>query len=273
VVIGVVVRTHVSLASVEAAADALLPASERVSQLLGQVADPNAHAIGIWSIAEVATHLSHSAGGFLSAAQGVADPREDLSTSDSRNIAAVAADPERDLARLAARIVAGERELAAYAHSVSDDPLVTAFEDVDIRLSALLGLELAELLVHGRDIARGSGQPWRIPAGEAVLALAGVVSMLPHMVVADRARGLTMTCDLSIRSGFDARAVLTDGQAEVVAASGAGPDCRLTADPVTLLLISYGRLGQTGALLRGRLLPWGRRPWLVARLMATLASV
>lgn len=270
--IGVVVRTHMSLASVGTAADALLPASERVARLLGRVADPNAHAIGVWSIAEVATHLSHSAGGFLSAALGLADPLEDLSTSGSSNIADVATDPERDLATLAARIVAGERELAAYAHSVSDDPLVTAFEGVDIRLSALLGLELAELLVHGRDIARGSGQPWKIPTGEAVVALAGVVSMLPHIVVTDRARGLTMTCDLRIRHGFDARAVLTDGQAEVVAASGVGPDCRLTADPVTLLLISYGRIGQTGALLRGRLLPWGRRPWLVARLMSTLAS-
>lgn len=267
-----VVRTHTSLATVETAAEALVPASERIAALLGGVADPNAHAIGIWSIAEVATHLSHSAGGFLSAALGLVDPREDLSTSASSNIAAVAADPERDLATLAGRIVEGESEFAAYAHSVSDDPLVTPFEGVDIRLSALLGLELAEVLVHGRDIARGSSQPWPIPPEEAIVALAGVVSMLPHMVLTDRARGLTMTCDLHVRGGFDARAVLIDGRAEVVAADGAGPDCRLTADPVTLLLISYGRVGQTGALLRGRLLPWGRQPWLVARLMSTLAS-
>lgn len=268
----VVVRTNMSLASVETAADALLSVSERVEQLLGQVADPNAHAIGVWSIAEVATHLSHSAGGFLSAALGTADALEDLRTSDSSNVADVAADPERDLATLARRIVAGERDFAEYAHSVSGDPLVAAFEGVDIRLSALLGLELAELLVHGRDIALGSSQPWPIPAEEAIVALAGVVSMLPHMVVADRARGLTMTCDLHIRRGFDARAVLVNGEAEVVSANGAGPDCRLTADPVTLLLISYGRIGQAGALLRGQLLLWGRRPWLVARLMSTLAS-
>lgn len=261
------------MATVDKAADTLVAESERVARLLRSVADPDAHAIGIWSIAEVATHLSHSSAGFLGAASGTTDRCEDLASSAASNVADVAADPERDLAILAGRIVAGERELAAYAHAVTGDPLVTAFEGVDIRLSALLGLEAAELLVHGRDIARGSGHPWQIPPEEAIVALAGVVSMLPYMVDATRAQGLTTTCDLKVRGGFDARAVVTDGQAEVIVTPGRRPDCRLTADPVTLLLVSYGRIGQIGALLRGGLVPWGRRPWMVARLMSTLASV
>lgn len=269
----VVVRTDVSLVTVVQAADALVPASGRVAQVLGRVADPHAHAVGVWNISETATHLSHSSHAFLSAARGTADPLEDLRTTDVSNIADVAADPERDLGTLAARIQAGERELAAHAHSVSGDPLVTAFEGVDIRLSALLGLELAELLVHGWDVARGSHQPWPIPPEDAIVALAGVVSMLPHMVEVERARGLTMTCDLRIRGGFEARVVLADGQARVVPTDARRPDCQLRAEPVTLLLLSYGRVGQVRSLLRGRLLPWGRQPWLVARLMSTLASV
>jgi uncharacterized protein (TIGR03083 family) len=273
VVIEMVVRTDMSLVTIGQAAGALVPASERVALLLAKVADPHAPAVGVWDVAETMTHLSHSSRAFLSAARGTADPPEDLRTSDSGNVAAVAADPERDLGVLAARIRAGERELAAYARAVGGDPLVTAFLGVDIRLSALLALELAELLVHGWDVAQGSHQPWPIPPEDAIVALAGVVSMLPHMVQVERARDLTMTCDLRIRGGFEARAVLADGQAKVVATDASRPDCRLTAEPVTLLLLSYGRIGQVGPLVRGRLLPWGRRPWLVTRLMSTLATV
>ena len=269
----VVVRTDMSLVAVPQAADALVPAAERVARILAQVADSHAPAVGVWDIAETMTHLSHSSRGFLGAARGTVDPPEDLRTSAASNIAQVAADPERDLGVLAARIGAGERELAAYAHVVGGDPLVTAFLGVDMRLSALLALELAELLVHGWDVARGSHQPWPIPPEDAVVALAGVVSMLPHMVQVERARDLTMTCDLRVRGGFQARAVVTDGQAMVVQPDASRPDCRLTAEPVTLLLLSYGRIGQVGPMVRGRLLPWGRRPWLVARLMSTLASV
>ena len=270
--IPVVVRTDISLAKVDQAAEATVAASGRVARLLHGVADPTANAVGVWSIAEVTTHLSHSGRYFLGAAQGVVEP-EDLSDSASGNIAAVAADPERDLGILAGRILAGERALADYARSTTGDPLGTAFQGVDIRLSAVLGLELAELLVHGWDVARGSGQPWPIPPDEAIIALGGVVSMLPHMVEPDRARGLTMTCDLHVRGGFDARAVLSDGQARVVAPSAGSPDCRLSAEPVAMLLLSYGRIGQVGPVLCGRLVPWGRRPWLVTRLMSTLASV
>jgi SCP-2 sterol transfer family len=64
---------------------------------------------------------------------------------------------------------------------------------------------------------------------------------------------------------------VADGTVEVRATSGkvgpaGGPvDCVLSADPVTLLLVVYGRMPLSGALLRGGILAWGRRPWLGLR--------
>jgi hypothetical protein len=58
---------------------------------------------------------------------------------------------------------------------------------------------------------------------------------------------------------------VADGTAEVRAAGGP-VDCVISADPVTYLLLVYGRMPLGQALLRGGILAWGRRPWLSLRL-------
>jgi hypothetical protein len=40
------------------------------------------------------------------------------------------------------------------------------------------------------------------------------------------------------------------------------PDVVLSADPVACLLVFYSRRSQWPEILRGRMLAWGRRPWL-----------
>jgi len=39
----------------------------------------------------------------------------------------------------------------------------------------------------------------------------------------------------------------------------------ISGDPVTFLLVGYGRMPLGRALLRGGVLAWGRRPWLGLR--------
>ena len=58
---------------------------------------------------------------------------------------------------------------------------------------------------------------------------------------------------------------VADGTAEVRAAGGP-VDCVISGDPVTFLLVGYGRmpLGPR-ALMRGGMLARGRRPWLGLR--------
>jgi hypothetical protein len=40
------------------------------------------------------------------------------------------------------------------------------------------------------------------------------------------------------------------------------PDVSISADPAALLLVLYKRRSQWPAIARGKLLAWGRRPWL-----------
>lgn len=257
---------------VELASDALLRTSARVARLLRQAPEPGANACGVWSIAETAVHLSQSSHDFLAAAQGKAVDLEPVPNDGSFAINSVAAEPERHLDVLAGRIERGEQSLTDYARTTRNDPQVKAFLNIDLPLSAVLGLELAELQVHGRDIALAAGVPWTIDSTDATLALRGVMSMLPHMIDPKRAEGLRMTCEVRVRHGFRALVAVDDGAAATRLDQSGAADCRLTVDPVALLLLAYNRVGPFGPIARGKVVPWGRRPWLVVRLLSSVAS-
>jgi len=49
-------------------------------------------------------------------------------------------------------------------------------------------------------------------------------------------------------------------------APGRHADCHLSADPWAFLLVLYGRSGPLTPALTGRILVWGRRPWLALTL-------
>jgi hypothetical protein len=52
-----------------------------------------------------------------------------------------------------------------------------------------------------------------------------------------------------------------------------GPvDCHVSADPVALLLVAYGRRSQWGPIVTGKLVAWGRKPWLGPRLVRYLVT-
>ena len=126
-------------------------------------------------------------------------------------------------------------------------------------------MQLGEHLLHGRDIARAVGRPWPLDPRDARLVLDGAFAWAPLFVDAERARGLTAAFELRVRGG--PRGVFRFGDGRLrVEPSPAGPvDCRVAADPVALLLVVYGRTGPWGPIARGRLLAWGRRPWLGLR--------
>lgn len=54
----------------------------------------------------------------------------------------------------------------------------------------------------------------------------------------------------------------TDGVLTVHQPGTVGPiDCYLSGDPLTLLLVLYGRRAPWGPALTGKALAWGRKPW------------
>jgi hypothetical protein len=65
--------------------------------------------------------------------------------------------------------------------------------------------------------------------------------------------------------------IITDGVLDVVGDVDR-VDCHVSADPVALLLIAYGRRSQWVPILTGKLIAWGRQPWLGPRLVRYLVT-
>lgn len=86
--------------------------------------------------------------------------------------------------------------------------------------------------------------------------------MVPLVVNPETARGHTASYEVRARGGPRFVVRFRDGIAAVEPAGGQAVDCRLSADPVDLMLVVYGRIGQWGPIARGRLRAWGRKPWL-----------
>jgi uncharacterized protein (TIGR03083 family) len=244
---------------VDSVSAALVRSAEELASLLRQIDDPSPKAVGVWSIGETANHVAGSHEYFLTAARGA--PLESLDEVDAGNARSLAADPERDPSVLADRLEAGAKELVRYARTVDGNPTVEPFIGVHVPLSTLLAIELAELLVHGYDIARATGLPWRIMPSDAVAAQREFVALLPYLLDKKRSAGVRVSAELRIRGMEPLWVGVRDGVVELESPAGQKVDFTLSADPATYLLMSFNRVGPLRQLLRGRLLVWGRRPW------------
>jgi hypothetical protein len=118
------------------------------------------------------------------------------------------------------------------------------------------------MLGHLYDIAVALGRPHPIDRHRAALTLPFLRTAMPRVVDARAAAGHHACYRLRIR-GLDGFAVtFTDGAAVVSQEPPRRPDCTILTEPVAFLLIALGRYTATAALTRGKVLAWGRRPWL-----------
>ncbi|GAA0458442.1 hypothetical protein Aca07nite_64800 [Actinoplanes capillaceus] len=139
----------------------------------------------------------------------------------------------------------------------------------------LLAHLLNEIDVHGWDIARAAGRPWRSDPAEAALFfdlfLLGVIrSGYGHLLDrdGDPHRGRV---SVTFRSGYGTPStlVLQDGVVHAVPLERR-PDVRLSYDPVILNRMLFGRISHGRALLTGKVRVAGRRPWLLPTFMQTV---
>ncbi len=250
---------------------ALEEAGREMSVLMRQVTDPARPAIGTWTIGETARHVAGSAEYFLRAARGEGEP-ERLGDVAAGNARALAEDPERDPRVLVTRYRRGITDLAGYAGSVAGDPVAEPFAGVRVPLSTVLAVELGETLVHGFDIARAAGLPWRIGTLHAILTHEGYLPLLPFMLNAERAAGLRLRAELRIRGMARQLITIDDGELRAGPSSGQPADFRLAADPVVYLLLSWHRISPWLPMLRGQMAVWGRRPWLLPAFQAAFTD-
>ena len=258
--------------AMETAISALQTAVPRFTSLSRGVADPTARAVGAWSAGDVASHVASVFENYVSMVEG-SDPVLAASTAEIGRINAtwLQNDTERDPRAAAARIEASFERLMERLRGAGEDRPIGWHAGLTLPLSTVLCLALGEVLVHGHDIGSASKGQWVIPSAEARTVLEGIIGLSPYYVNEENARNFSARYELRIRRGFE-RILDFDAGRLTIGAPDARADCRISADPVAFLLVAYGRIGIWGPALSGKLVVWGRKPWLGLKLPSLLRN-
>ncbi|AGJ58336.1 hypothetical protein F750_5908 [Streptomyces sp. PAMC 26508] len=251
----------------EGPADALRATAEEIAQLLRRAPDTGAAVPGlVWTVGERAAHLAQA--NELMADVAAGRPRrhgdgtpEGIAAANEQALDAFA---ERRAAPLAAMIVTRtEAYLEAVASHPAEETLLTPMGPMDrVVLGSYL---LTHMLGHGFDLARALKRPHMVDRARARLTLPFLLEAMPRVTDAAATAGLDARYAVRLWGGGRFGVTFTDGTATVGHAFPDRPDCTISIEPVTFLLMALGRCSPAGAMARGRVLAWGRRPWLGPR--------
>ena len=262
----------------EAARAAISAATGRFTALLRETDDIGRPAAGTdWTIAETAAHVSIVLNGFSAALAAEPQALTEAQYLDAdfptrlaaTNAATMDMVDHTDAGRIAELITAGtQRFLRLAAVAVPELECETPWYGAGRTrtVDCLTALALGELTVHGRDIAIGTARRWPISAAHAKLIVGTVCpNMSPLVVRPEACHGAPTTFEVRLRGNGPRYVIRVANGAADVRAAGGPVDCVISADPVTFLLVVYGRMPVGRALLRGGIVATGRRPWLGLR--------
>jgi len=255
----------------------LAAAAARAAGLIASIPDLSVAAARCqWSVGEAAAHMAIGLRGFTDAFSGRRGSWHDLIPDADRfpdrlaglNQATISAEPRRTPGAAAQAITdAAEGWLQATAGSSPSDRIATPWYGPGRSHSVLSAtcLLAGEQLIHGYDIARGVGRKWPITAEEAYVVFDAVQAMMPMLPDSVTCADLVATYKLHVGRGSDFVVQIADGQATVNPPGRNRIDCHIAGTPTALLLVGYGRISQWQAIAGGRLIAWGRKPWLGLR--------
>ncbi|MFJ1771252.1 maleylpyruvate isomerase family mycothiol-dependent enzyme [[Kitasatospora] papulosa] len=251
----------------EGLADALRATAEDIAQLLRRVPDTGAAVPGlVWTVGELAAHLAQA--NELMADVAAGRPRrhgggtpEGIAAANEQALDAFA---ERRADPLAAMIVTRtEAYREAVASHPAEETLLTPMGPMNrVVLGSYL---LTHMLGHGFDLARALKRPHMVDRARARLTLPFLLEAMPRVTDAAATAGLNARYAVRLWGGGRFGVTFTDGTATVGHAFPDRPDCTISIEPVTFLLMALGRCSPAGAMARRRVLAWGRRPWLGPR--------
>ncbi|MER6472617.1 maleylpyruvate isomerase family mycothiol-dependent enzyme [Streptomyces collinus] len=124
---------------------------------------------------------------------------------------------------------------------------------------------LTHMLGHGYDLARALGRPHMIDRARVGLCMPFMRAVMPRVADASATAGFTARYRIRLRGGETFGVSVADGTVRVTAGPPDGPDCTILIEPTAFLLVALGRRDPWGAIARGQIVAWGRRPWLAPR--------
>lgn len=250
-------------------------AGERLAVLVAGIEDMDRPAKGLdWTVGETATHTLINVRNYTESLEGQLDRVRQYipnvpgyrARMDAVISQTLAVEPPHDAAVLSTLL---REQVAAFLQASDgqpgDKPVQTPWfdEGASLPVAVVTRLMLGELLIHGRDIARGVGSPWPIRRAEALLVLPSSFAMASTVFDPEAARGVTATFHIHVRGGSDYGIRIGDGAIDVAPWGqwDTRADCTLSVEPVAFFLLGYGRMSQWPLLAQGRLLAYGRKPW------------
>jgi hypothetical protein len=257
------------------AQDAVGDVLTRFTTLLRRLDVSPRPALGHWSVPDVACHVSHVVDIDTTALDGGALPEVEPTPAGAAawNASTLSVDAERDLTALADRI---DARGAAF---LERSPTATASDwmfGVRLAPSAVACHLLAEVLLHGHDIAGAAGAAWPIEPAHAALAIVGggvpIINACPDLWVRHpvdpKARARV---ELRLRPRHRLTLALDQHlHAELPPAGRADAHLAISADQA--LLIFFGRRSPWRVAATGGAWVWGRRPWALLTLLAAMTS-
>jgi uncharacterized protein (TIGR03083 family) len=235
--------------------------TSRFAELLRSAPDPHRPVPGLdWTVAEVAAHVVSLTARYVPFVQGQGNAfYADMPEMNARELDALS---HLSLDELADHLERGTSSLLSLCPSGQSQ---ARFFDLESDCTSAIALYVEELIVHGLDVARAVGRPWPVSNAEALIAIAGLVVPLPKFVDPEATRGLRATYEIRLRGGPTLSMTVGDGAVGFSAGPARNADCRISADPVAFLLVGGDRQSQWKGLFTGKMLAFGRKPWLALR--------
>ncbi|MFI6948510.1 maleylpyruvate isomerase family mycothiol-dependent enzyme [Streptomyces sp. NPDC050422] len=257
----------------EGLAEAIRTTAEEIAQLLRAAPDTGAPVPGLtWTVGEVAAHLAQANALMADVAAGHPHAYGDGTPQGiaAANEEALAAFGERAAEPLAGLIVA---QAAACLDGVTsrppDETLMTPMGPMNrVVLGSYL---LTHMLGHGYDLARALKRPHMVDPARVRLALPFMIQAMPRVTDPAATTGLNARYAVRLWGGGRFGVTFTDGTVAVghePPDRPDRPDCTISIEPVTFLLMGLGRSSPVGAMARGRVFAWGRKPWMGPRFPA-----
>jgi uncharacterized protein (TIGR03083 family) len=222
-----------------------------------------------WNVGELGAHLVTCAMRYTDFAHG------EPSTVEDDNFDAANADwlrrlTDRDPRELAEQLAQASE---AFLKEVEADDSRMSMSGVPVDKSVAACILLNELRVHGLDLSRAVGKKGSISPSDALLINYAALNLLPALVGRAGARDFNATFEVRFRGGETVAQRFHDGTLTITRGAAPSADCRMSVDPTTALLVAYGRIPRWRAALSGKILAWGRKPWLLLTYQRLLPSV
>lgn len=187
---------------------------------------------------------------------------ESMADFGQAEVEAVLAEPGGpDPARLATdlRVAVDELVETLAPYDARDESV--AFYTTSLAARQVLGIALNELSMHHRDMGEVTGEAFTMTDRDVVITLDGMMTASQVFYDADVARRCPGTFDIGVRGGPHWTIEVADARVVVHRGRPSKADVRIVGEPLSLVLMSFGRTNPIGLVLRGRVVVWGTRPW------------